>query len=282
MILQDIIDRTMPPIPWADGAKIPWHEPAFSQRMLDEHLSQAHDAASRRFATIDKHVAWISGTLLGQKPSRILDLGCGPGLYTERLTRLGHDCVGIDFGPASIDYAQTQATADNLLIDYRHKDIRQAACGTGFDLVMLINGEFNVFRPEEASDLLRKSWQALREGALILLEPHTFAGVQRKTDAPTRWTAAAKGLFSNTPHLWLQECFWDEESQTTITRHYIIDAATAAVARHAETLQAYADAEYQQLLRSAGFDNIRRFSSLTGGTDSVQEDVFVLVAQKTS
>ena len=282
MILQDIVERTVPPIPWVDGAKIPWHDPAFSQRMLDEHLSQAHDAASRRFAVIDKHVAWISCTLLGQKPSRILDLGCGPGLYTERLARLGHDCVGIDFAPASIEYAQAQATASNLPIDYRHEDIRQAAYGTGFDLVMLINGEFNVFRPAAASDLLRKSWQALQDGALILLEPHTFDGVQCKADAPASWRAAQEGLFSNDPHLWLQEHFWDGESQTAITRHYIIDAATAAVARHAETLQAYTEEAYQQLLRSAGFDNIRRFSSLTGGTDSVQEDVCVLVAQKAS
>ena len=281
MILQDIVDRTMPPIPWADGAKIPWHDPAFSKRMLDEHLSQAHDAASRRFATIDKHVAWISRTLLGQKPSRILDLGCGPGLYTERLTRLGHNCVGIDFGPAAIDYAQTQATADNLLIDYRHEDIRQAVYGTGFDLVMLINGEFNVFRPAEARDLLRQSWQALNKGALILLEPHTFDGIQTKTDAPARWHAAKEGLFSNDPHLWLQEHFWDGESQTAITRHYIVDGATAAVTRHAETLQAYTEEAYQQLLTTAGFSNIQRFASLTGGTDSVQEDVFVLVAQKT-
>lgn len=30
-------------------------------------------------------------------PTRILDLGCGPGLYTSRLARLGHCCVGIDF-----------------------------------------------------------------------------------------------------------------------------------------------------------------------------------------
>ena len=28
--------------------KIPWDEPAFSQRMLENHLSQEHDWASRR------------------------------------------------------------------------------------------------------------------------------------------------------------------------------------------------------------------------------------------
>ncbi|EBO1314042.1 class I SAM-dependent methyltransferase, partial [Salmonella enterica] len=31
-----------------DEGKIPWDEPAFSQRMLENHLSQDHDWASRR------------------------------------------------------------------------------------------------------------------------------------------------------------------------------------------------------------------------------------------
>ncbi|MEM7129450.1 MAG: methyltransferase domain-containing protein [Chloroflexota bacterium] len=280
MILQDVISRKIPPEPWMDGDKIPWDEPAFSQRMLKEHLSQAHDAASRRFTTIDKHVNWIHSTILAQKPSQILDLGCGPGLYTERLARLGHHCVGIDFGPASIEYAQEQATSQNLTIDYRHEDIRQAEYGVGFDLVMLINGEFNVFRPTEARKLLLKSLNALNEGGLLLIEPHTFAGVQIKADEPSRWRAAQKGLFSDFPHLWLQEHFWDAKSDATITRHYIIDATTAEVTKHAETLQAYKEERYRQLLTSVGFSTIQRFASLTGSADFVQDDMFVLVAQK--
>ena len=282
MNLQDIVNRTNPPEPWVDGEKIPWNEPEFSKRMLAEHLSQAHDAASRRFVIIDQHVAWINRTLLGQEPARILDLGCGPGLYTERLARVGHDCVGIDFSPASIEYARAQAAADNLAIDYRHADIRQAVYGAGFDLIMLINGEFNVFRPTEVKDLLQKSSHALKQGGLLLLEPHTFDGIQRKADVSTRWRTAQQGLFANSPHLWLEERFWDAECRATITRHYIIDASTAEVMRHAETLQAYSEEEYQQLLTSAGLENVQRFASLTGDINAVQEDVFVLVAQKGS
>ena len=52
MNLLDLIHRASPPAPWAEGDKIPWNDPDFSRRMLREHLSQAHDAASRR---IDHH-----------------------------------------------------------------------------------------------------------------------------------------------------------------------------------------------------------------------------------
>src|SRR3954449_4200661 len=99
MHLADLVNRQFPPEPWAEGDNIPWHEPAFSARMLAEHLSQAHDAASRRAATIDRQVAWIDETIRHGRPAAILDLGCGPGLYSGRLAARGHTCVGIDYSP---------------------------------------------------------------------------------------------------------------------------------------------------------------------------------------
>jgi 2-polyprenyl-3-methyl-5-hydroxy-6-metoxy-1,4-benzoquinol methylase len=102
----DIIDRTPKPAPWSEGDNIPWDDPGFSERMLAEHLSQEHDLASRRSEAIDHHVEWIFSEILGSRPARLLDLGCGPGLYTVRLARAGCECVGIDFSPASIRHAR--------------------------------------------------------------------------------------------------------------------------------------------------------------------------------
>jgi len=112
--LLDVVHRHGDPKPWAEGEKIPWNDPDFSRRMLNEHLSQEHDAASRRFETIDNHVKWIHGQVLKANPTRVLDLGCGPGLYTNRLAKLGHHCVGIDFSPASIACAREQAEEAGL------------------------------------------------------------------------------------------------------------------------------------------------------------------------
>jgi SAM-dependent methyltransferase len=100
--LIDIVERTAQPAPWTEGDNIPWSDPEFSKRMLTEHLSQDHDLASRRTETIDGHVDWIFSSVLGGHPGRVLDLGCGPGLYAHRLARRGCDCVGVDFSPASI------------------------------------------------------------------------------------------------------------------------------------------------------------------------------------
>ncbi len=57
--LSDILKRNPDPTPWSEGDNIPWNEPGFSERMLKEHLTQEHDAASRRIEKIEQHVAWI-------------------------------------------------------------------------------------------------------------------------------------------------------------------------------------------------------------------------------
>ena len=35
-----IFDRPQPAVPWRDGANLPWDDPAFSRRMLAQHLDQ--------------------------------------------------------------------------------------------------------------------------------------------------------------------------------------------------------------------------------------------------
>ncbi|MFC2029058.1 class I SAM-dependent methyltransferase, partial [Chloroflexota bacterium] len=100
MDFRSIIDRKLDPSRIITFGRIPWSDPALSQRLLNEHLSQFNDSASRRSILIRKHVRWIHQQILKNKPSKILDLGCGPGLYTHRLAQLGHSCVGLDFSPA--------------------------------------------------------------------------------------------------------------------------------------------------------------------------------------
>ena len=253
MRLIDIIARDPNPAPWREGDNIPWHEPGFSARMLAEHLTQEHDRASRRAAIINRHVAWIHSTLLKGMPSRVLDLACGPGLYSTRLARLGHRCTGIDYGPASIDFARAAATRDALDCAFHLADIRAADYGAGYDLALLIYGELNVFSLDGAAGILAKCHAALRPGGLLLLEPHTFAAVEQLGNEPASWYSSAGGLFSADPHLVLMEGTWHPELRTATQRYYIVDAQSAEVTRHAQTFQAYTSSDYASLLAGRGF-----------------------------
>ena len=262
--LSDIIQRTPVPVPWDEGDNIPWNEPGFSDRMLREHLSQAHDAASRRSEGIDAHVDWIQTAVLEAEPSRILDLGCGPGFYATRFAKRGHQCTGIDFSPASIAYAKDQAAASGLSQTFIEGDIRTTDYGEGFDLVMLIFGELNVFAPHDAEEILKKAYAALRPGGRILLEPNTAEAVEYRGRQGRSWYSSTAGLFSSRPHLVFEEHAWDSELRASTTRYFIVDAETRAVTRHAGSAQAYSEDELRALLGRIGFNTIERHASLTG------------------
>ena len=280
MLLKDLINREPVPMPWVEADNIPWNEPGFSERMLKEHLSQDHDAASRRYEKIDRHVAWIHDHILNSQPARVLDLGCGPGLYAGRLAQKGHDCVGIDFSPASIAYATDQRQPGCA---YRLEDIRKADYGSDYDLVMLIFGELNVFKPDDARLILQKANQALKNGGILLLEPHIFSAIQRVGEKGTSWYTSANGLFSSQSHLVLTETFWDSATQTATLRYYLLEAQIGSVTQYGQSFQAYTDEEYRQLLFACDFQNIKFYPSLMGEIiDPTQTDFFALTAHKSS
>ncbi len=284
MHILDLINRKPDPAPWSEGDKIPWDEPAFSARMLKEHLNQEHDAASRRSDKIDAHVEWIHHVLLSGKPGRILDLGCGPGLYTSRLTHLGHCCTGIDYSPASIAYAAAfmadQEDDEHQRCSYVFDDIRSARYGHDYDLVMLIYGEFNTFSRLDARLILHKAREALRPGGLLLLEPHNETFVRMDGISGPSWYSSRGGLFSEKPHLVLTESIWNEVDQATTRRYYVIDGETHAVSRYAETMQAYTREQYFEEMAAAGYCNVTTYPSLMGGKDRMQDQLFALVARK--
>ncbi len=266
MNLKTIIDRTIPPLSWAEGENIPWNDPDFSRRMLAEHLSQEHNLASRRFDIIDRQVGWIHGALLDGRETRILELACGPGLYTSRLARLGHACVGIDYAPEPIRYARDTAMQEGLACRYRLEDLRQADYGGGYGLVMMIFGQFNVFRRSDARRILEKAFSAIAPDGLLLLEPQRFDTVMKQGQAGNFWYTCGEGggLFSDRPHLCLTESFWDADGLAATQRFFIVDAETGAVTRHAITSEAYTEEQFRDVLVRTGFEDVRFYPSLTG------------------
>ena len=274
--LLDVIHRTSPPVPWTEGDCIPWNDPDFSVRMLREHLSQDHNLASRTLPIIDEHVAWLHDALMRRRAGRVLDLGCGPGLYLHRLAQRGHRGVGIDFSPASVAHARRVAGDQGLDLRFVECDVREADFGKGFDLVTMIFGQFNVFRRDDARRILERAHDALHPGGHMVVEPQTSRAVQGDPTSSRSWTSAESGLFSDAPHLVLHERFWDEESKCCTERWYVVDAASGAVTRHAQSSEAYSEEELAELFTVSGFSKVEFMEALPGTSES--GSLFAVVA----
>ncbi|MBL3550955.1 bifunctional 2-polyprenyl-6-hydroxyphenol methylase/3-demethylubiquinol 3-O-methyltransferase UbiG [Rhodovulum sulfidophilum] len=71
------------------------------------------------------------------KGLRLLDIGCGGGLLSEPMARLGAEVVGADAAERNIPVARIHAEQSGLQIDYRHTTAEALAeAGEQFDVVL--------------------------------------------------------------------------------------------------------------------------------------------------
>tara|TARA_Y100000741_G_C18200885_1_gene537528 strand:+ start:66 stop:800 length:735 start_codon:yes stop_codon:yes gene_type:complete len=68
----------------------------------------------------------------------ILDLGCGGGLVSEPLARLGANVTGIDFVKKNIEVAKLHAKISKLNINYVHKNIKALKINKKFDIILVL------------------------------------------------------------------------------------------------------------------------------------------------
>ncbi|MFT7592863.1 MAG: 2-polyprenyl-6-hydroxyphenyl methylase/3-demethylubiquinone-9 3-methyltransferase [Paracoccaceae bacterium] len=68
---------------------------------------------------------------------RILDIGCGGGLLSEPMARLGAEVIGADAAEGNLPVARIHAKQSGLDIDYRHTTAEAMAdAGERFDVVL--------------------------------------------------------------------------------------------------------------------------------------------------
>lgn len=71
------------------------------------------------------------------KHLRVLDIGCGGGLLSEPLARMGADVVGADPARTNVETARIHAEQSGVAVDYRCTTAEElAAAGESFDIVL--------------------------------------------------------------------------------------------------------------------------------------------------
>jgi len=115
-ILSQLIKLQQRPIPFTPGEPLFWNDPHISAQMLKAHLDPKIEAASRTPETIDRSVQWILDTIALKADDKVLDLGCGPGLYASRFAHAGLQVTGVDYSHNSIEYARRYAIENSLNI----------------------------------------------------------------------------------------------------------------------------------------------------------------------
>jgi 2-polyprenyl-6-hydroxyphenyl methylase/3-demethylubiquinone-9 3-methyltransferase len=97
---------------------------------------------------------------------RLLDIGCGGGLLSEPMARLGAEVVGADAAARNIPVARLHAERSGLTIDYRHTSAEAlAAAGERFDVVLNMEVVEHVSDPQV---FLTACQELLKPGGLMI------------------------------------------------------------------------------------------------------------------
>jgi len=151
-----------------------WTNEHTSQKMLEYHLNESIDAASRNHNFINRSSMWIINKFDLNSNSKVIDFGCGPGLYTLRLAKSGAEVTGIDFSKRSLNYAQKKADSNNLKIKYIHTNYLEYETNEKYDLITMIMCDFAALSPSQRRILLSKFYALLKPNGSILLDVYSL------------------------------------------------------------------------------------------------------------
>ncbi len=280
-LLWRIYNRPEPPTLWQGGGNLPWNDPAFSERMLREHLDESHGAATRRSAERAAQLEWLWARLGPAAAGRVLDLTCGPGLYAVPLAQGGATVTGVDFSPASIAHARRLAETEGVAerCDFIEADVRHYEPEAGaYDAALFLYGQLAVFPRHEAAALLERTAVALRPGGRLVIELLDPARVDKKNSS--WWFTDDTGLWGDRPFLHLGERRWNAAERTSVERYYILHLDDGALDEIILCDQVYEIDETAALLRAAGFAHVSAYPAWDGVPVYDAEEWIVYVAEK--
>ncbi len=255
-----------------------WDDEHISKGMLEAHLTPDTEAASRTHEFINQSVNWISEYVSLHKGAKVLDLGCGPGLYTERLANLGFDVTGIDFSKRSIKYAKTNAVENNLDIRYIYDNYLNLDYENEFDLIIMIYCDFGVLSDEDRDALLGKVYRALKPDGTFLFDVFTPNMMNRTTETKT-WSIDNTGFWRPYPHLSLDAQFVYPEFDTFMRQHIVIDFEDK-IEVYRNWDHTYSKKTIGEVLNRIGFNQLAYFNDVSGLIYSDDSDVMCVVAGK--
>ncbi len=247
---------------FAPGVALFWDDPYISQSMLKSHLDPETPSASRRPEQIDAIVEWLAGKLGLAQGQRVVDLGCGPGLYARRLAARGLDVTGVDYSRNSIAYARQEAAAAGLPIKYILRDYRTLDYQAEYDAALLIYYDLGALSDADRDEVLRRVLAALRPGGRFAFDVLTEEG-RARTRAESGWQARQGGFWRPGPHVVLTDVFTYPANHAELDQ-YIVIQNDGAYSIYRVWHRYYDRAEICEVVERAGFEVEGVWADLAG------------------
>jgi SAM-dependent methyltransferase len=138
---------------------------AMYEQFADEYA--AHAVCSPWNALYDRPaVLGLAGDVAGL---RVLDAGCGPGLYAEELIRAGAHVVGCDQSPALVALARQRTRG---VADLRVHDLSEPLSWLPDDSIDIVMCALTLHYIDDRVALLREFGRVLARGGALVISTH--------------------------------------------------------------------------------------------------------------
>lgn len=254
-----------------------WTDEHVSAQMLACHLDPDTDLASRNAAFIARSVDWIATRFAAGEGTRLIDFGCGPGLYTNALARRGVQVTGIDFSRRSLDYASQAAAAEGLDVNYILQNYLEFVSDQQFDVVLMIFCDYCVLSPMQRRRLLRTFRAILKPEGRVLLDVCSVAALEQRQEAATYEVCPEGGFWSPDRYYCFLNTFRYPHEQVTVDKYTIVEAARTRTIYN--WLQYFRPECLQQEFAEAGLEIEDRYSDVAAQVYSPDTPEFAVVAR---
>ncbi len=206
-----------------------WTDPCVSGQMLHFHLDGSVDISSHRTEFIDAATAWLGREFGLGEGKRVLDLGCGPGLYAGRFARSGAKVTGVDFSARSIAHARKAARTDGLTIEYANADYLgwEPEPDRRFDLIVLIMRDYGAMSPPQRQALLRKIERWLEPNGAFVFDIDSMAALAAlagKDESIRFERVPAGGFWSSEPYFEFVVSFVYPAEAVSLEKFTVVEA----------------------------------------------------------
>lgn len=255
-----------------------WTDGHISKQMLACHLDPEVDVSSRRGEFIDRSVEWIASRFNVGTGTRIADYGCGPGLYSNRLARLGAHVTGIDFSERSVRYAREAAGEQGLKVDYVNGNYLDFETEERFHLIMMIMCDFCALSPARRMLMLKKFHSQLLPGGSLLLDVYSLNAFRQRRERTTFGKDLMDGFWSAEKYFGFLSTFRYEDEKVVLDKYTIVQANRMRVI--CNWLQYFSPESLRIEFGTAGFHDRELYGDVAGAPFDETASEFAVAASK--
>lgn len=252
-----------------------WDDVHISKYMLEAHLDPDDEGATRQHDFIKRSADWIADFCGGGTGKRLLDLGCGPGLYAELFDARGFQVTGLDLSKRSVRYAEEHAAKAGREIRYYYKNYLEMDYREEFDVITLIYCDFGVLPPMDRKILLEKIKKALKKGGILILDGFTDAAPFEELET-VRYQK--EGFWSAAPHVVIQRNYRYRKTANTLEQYLIITEDDCAC--YNLWNQRYTRETFKAEIEGAGLTCIGFYDDVAGKPYTGKDVTICAAAQK--